>query len=640
MHRLRPYLTLPNLFRVLLAVVMLTSIQYVQNEKSPWKTAWGKRMAQKESPSYKEHVNASFWFAAGARAGLAGAILLLSWKWGARKRRRHSITLAEGERAPNVSNKKFYLTLALIGLVALGMRLPRMSHSFWGDEAAAMATYVHGMWRPVVKTDLQGPLFFEQPTWHQTFFSAKQGGNNHVLFSLSSRACLTVWRAVTGKDDTQFVEWVTRIPSLLAGIGSLVALAMLMRQWGASSTGLLAAAFMAMHPWHVRYSTEARGYSLALLMIPLFLMAVTRALEGGRWRAWLSVAALEFLLMYSWAGMLYPLAAANAGILFWLLRGEEKLVQVSRWLTAGLLAAMAFVSLYAPHLPQIAEAREKLLWIKGLPMDAEWFHNILVGPFTGIVFHRQMDSNAAEMSWQGLFNQSPWITGIGFAFIIIAFLVGMVVVWRRNAVIASLLTSAFVGAVLCTLHFKFVLEDEMRTWYLLFTLPALSILVAMGLVFLSRIPFGKTSVVKPGRSVLACVVLFFLISASLWPMNASLVQHPEENFKEARAITLDREETFDPNGRSKVYVSWLWRYSQLYDPRGTTYTRSGPTLLKRMKEASDAGGKLYVIVGYKALALTQNAELLAILNDPNRFEMTGYFPSRESLHSLEVYRMK
>jgi hypothetical protein len=63
-----------------------------------------------------------------------------------------------------------------------------MTQSFWGDEADAVASYIHGQYRPLKKKDPQGALYFEQPTWDQTFFSAKHGPNNHVFMSLLSRA--------------------------------------------------------------------------------------------------------------------------------------------------------------------------------------------------------------------------------------------------------------------------------------------------------------------------------------------------------------------------------------------------------------------------------------------------------------------
>ena len=37
--------------------------------------------------------------------------------------------------------------------------------------------------------------------------------------------------------------------------------------------------------------------------------------------------------------------------------------------------------------------------------------------------------------------------------------------------LAVLVADVFLGAAVCVLHFKFILQDELRAWYLIFTLP-------------------------------------------------------------------------------------------------------------------------------------------------------------------------
>jgi hypothetical protein len=59
-----------------------------------------------------------------------------------------------------------------------------------------------------------------------------------------------------------------------------------------------------------------------------------------------------------------------------------------------------------------------------------------------------------------------------------------------------------------------------------------------------------------------------------------------------------------------------------------------------MQQATLAQAELYVIVGFRELAQRLSADMLAMLEDPALFEKTISFPSRESLHTLDVYRMK
>lgn len=633
--RLHRYLTLYNLARLALFAVLAISLYQLKEAKPPSKTAWAKHLAQGKEPTAGEHIQVGMWYGTAARAGITGVMLLLSLAW--------PLTRAAPPvpsfdlRGAAVSSRTFWLVTGLIIILALMMRLPRMTHSFWGDEADAVATYIHGQFRPVDHADVQGPLRFEQPTWGLTFFSARHGPNNHVLFSLLSRGCLNLWQKFAGKDATEFTEWPLRVPALLAGLGSLATLACLLRRWGAPGLGLLAAAFMALHPWHVRYTSEARGYAFALLLLPLVLLVLTNALERRGWWHWLAFGLGEFLLMYSWAGAAYPLAFINLAAFVLILRRPDRWMLAVRWITVNLAAAAAFISLYAPHLPQIKQYNATHVWMKGLPMDEIWFHNLLTTPFTGIPYHGPVQGAAATINWLRLYAESPVLSIAGFALIVLACVVGLAGLWRRHRAIGLLVSSVFVAAIVSALHFKFIIGDELRPWYLIFTLPFLAICVAMGFTMMGgMIARGEgPSRLRPALSV----GLLIVITAALWPMNRTLMAYPAEDFKGVLAATRARHEIFFPKGRAEVFTCWLWRFSALYDPRGEIHVRDEATLRQLMDEAKSAKCGLFVIVGYRSLAETQNAGMLRLLDDPALFTKTARFPAYDAIQELEVYQM-
>jgi hypothetical protein len=432
-----------------------------------------------------------------------------------------------------------------------------------------------------------------------------------------------------------------RVPSLIAGLGSLVTLALLLRRWGVPWLGLLAAAFMALHPWHVRYSTEVRGYAIALCLLPVFLHVLTDALERNRWRDWLLLALAEFLLMWTWPGAAYPLAFINLTAAVLMLMRSDRWALMVRWLTANLLAAAVFISLYAPHLPQISDYNKTHLWMKGGPMDERWTHDVMAFPFTGIPFTEVFPDNAAEISWQRLFAQSPIITSAGFGLILISVVIGIGMLWQRNRSTTTLIASMLVAAIVCTFHFKFFVGDEMRPWYLLFTLPGIAICAAAGFMgitqWLSRFPVLCST---PHLRAALPVVMLGLTACSVWPMNVSLMTTASEDFKGAVAATRGRHETFNPKTGTTVATLWLWRFSALYDPRGQIHVRDAPSLTKIIQEVKSTATELYVIVGYRELAERLNAGMLAMLDDPSLFERTRDFQTHQSLHSLTVYRLK
>lgn len=639
MVSLRRYLTPANICRLLLLLLCLYSLEQLTYRKSPAEIAAQIQESGAKQPRFKDHLSTGMWYGAVARAGIAGMLLITSLGW-TRKRtsESHPVLKLQSARDATLSTRSFFALLAVLLLGALAMRLPRMTHSLWGDEAAAIVTYVHGHFKPADKVNLQGELKFDQPTWDETLYSAVQGPNNHVLFSIASRLCLKVWRDITDQPHTAFTEWVVRVPPLITGLASIAGIALLLRSWGAPTLGLLTATVMALHPWHIKYSAEARGYCLALAILPLLLFTLTRALENNRWRHWLAFAACEFLILYSWAGISYAIAGINVTAAVLLLLHPDRVSTLSRWVTANLLAAMVFIPLYAAHLPQIVWANEHYLWMKGLPMNAQWFHNVLVAPFAGIPYHEIVASNPSELSWQRFLRNAPLLTGLGFGFILLTLVVGTIALWRENRPIAALITSVFPAAILCVLHFKFVLEDELRIWYLIYLVPSLSVVMAVGVQTVAETLAARF---KRNWSLPFGLILISLIAALWFPINKSLVTEPEENFKDAATLVRDSlESSSETKSKTRIYTCWLWRSSPLYDPRGDIHVRDAPEMRRAYRIAKENKGQLHVVVGYRELAAAQNADVLAMLDNPFFFEKIKVFPARESLHTLEVYRMR
>ena len=126
--------------------------------------------------------------------------------------------------------------------------------------------------------------------------------------------------------------------------------------------------------------SAAWATSLLLHLSILVLLAVTLALERQSWLRWIFFGVMEFLVMYSWPGAAYPLVFMNLVLVVILLRRRDRWMHVTRWFTVSAAAGTLFVSLYAPHLPQIKQYNLTHLWMKGMPMDAIWLHNVMASP--------------------------------------------------------------------------------------------------------------------------------------------------------------------------------------------------------------------------------------------------------------------
>ena len=205
--------------------------------------------------------------------------------------------------------------LLLVGgltLLGLGLRLLLFNDSFHGDE---LSTYfvVNGFGVDSVINLVEG----------------KQEGTPPLYYLLA---------AGTGLADTP--EELRTIP-LLAGVATIpLTYAVGLRTVGRTAA-MVGAALVALSPFLIFYSTEARAYSLAMLFSLLSTWAMLRALEDDRWPWWAAYAVCVAGAMYSHYTAVFVLAG-QFGWAF-LARPEAR--------RPLLLATAGAVALYLPWIP-------------------------------------------------------------------------------------------------------------------------------------------------------------------------------------------------------------------------------------------------------------------------------------------------
>lgn len=556
-------------------------------------------------------------------------------------------TFAERRLPVRAGSAKWFLPLLIfIVFVALWQRWPAMGHSFWGDESWAFCSYVHGVWRPVEKGgDPQGPIRFRAVDWEQAIFG-DQEGNNHWLATLSQRLSLRAWQAMTGREIWAFDERIVRLVPLMAGLGSLVVLAWFLRDLGHSVEGLVAALFMEFHPWHIRFSTEARGYSLMLLFFIAALWLMFVVWRTGRLWHWVALGLVQFLVMYSWKGALYPLAFVNlvfgaALLRRWWGRRDILRVQGSRWLMANLVGAMLFLPLAASSQLQVSRSLDTVRQ-RARQMERVWAVNTASETLLGMPYYEQDPENPHEVSVERLSRQSPW--PILFAVVIIGLMtVGLWRLWRRERLLASFCLAILLAGVVTALHFKFGLRIELLPWYLLYCLPAWSILVAAavspGLGQDEKAAGFTWRMAYSPRWCLAPLALGFFAFFET-PMSRDLLAHPKEDFRGAWELSRGRHEAPGYAGPSTVHTVWLWRHGEAYDSRGDTHVRDLEALRRKIAAVEAFGGELYVIVGHIDLSNWLCPDVMAALRDSRQFEWIDTRWGAEKLHTLRIYRLK
>jgi uncharacterized membrane protein len=170
----------------------------------------------------------------------------------------------------------------VIGL-ALILRLPNVRESLWLDEVL-YSTHVR-------MPGLAG-------LWH--FLTTNPGGPLYPAVSF-------FWVALVGEH-----QMAIRVPSMLFGIGSIVATFLAARQFARGLAPFLAAVFLAFTPAHVWYSQEATPYAMAvcLLMTAIAMRprVSTAPLRRGWLAAYLVTLAAACLTHYYAAVFLLPLS--------------------------------------------------------------------------------------------------------------------------------------------------------------------------------------------------------------------------------------------------------------------------------------------------------------------------------------------
>lgn len=80
------------------------------------------------------------------------------------------------------------------------------------------------------------------------------------------------------------VEWHRRLPSIFAGTATVLFVAFLGPAISLSSGSLVAAAFLAISPTHIRFSQEIRPYAMGLFFLAASILSIRKYIESNRRR--------------------------------------------------------------------------------------------------------------------------------------------------------------------------------------------------------------------------------------------------------------------------------------------------------------------------------------------------------------------
>jgi hypothetical protein len=558
------------------------------------------------------HFYQPVWLWRGLTASLPLSLLLvLAVHLGGRARASEKPTIEKG------SAVRLWLVVPLVTLA--GLSALRLNHSTWGDEDYTVKTYV----REQVTQGKEGALAFSSPTWSEVLWGFKRP-NNHVGFTVLARLSHDLLYRSGDKPETPpFSERIVRLPAWVAGVLSVLALFFALRAWGLAGVGgvILLCLWYPLHPWVIRFSSDARGYSLLLLLLPWILVTAKRASETLSWRSWCLLGGLQFYALWTWSSVIYLLLPLNLALplMLWTLHSEARSAALARWLASGLFTAILSCLVMAPLLPQLRDFMAS--GAKGLEggIDLAWLQDAAgyVTAGTGWwPWDRSQPLCVAlkDSAW-------TWVWGAGALSFAGLLLLGA---WSlaRQSVQRWMLLVYLGGPALMLLHLGL---SGLRPygWYLIIFLPSLLLLAAHGAQRAKRL----------------AMVASLLLPIAAWPQTQVLLQHPTEPCRESVMLARHVMNPHHPDYGKGVITAGFTMFTEAYDPLMVRF-ENAEELRGLMARARQEQCSLFINFSSRVFCETAFPEIFAILNDPAQFELIGKLPGQAVQCTREVLKAK
>lgn len=508
--------------------------------------------------------------------------------------------------------------------------LPRLSHSFWGDEAYSVRTAIAGV--PAWKGD-----HWRDPKlkWRETFHYYKKP-NNHVPFSILARLSNRAWTAIADPPERLRNEVPVRLPAFLAGLLAIASAAFFVHRLGYSAAAAATAWLLALHPWMLRYSTEARGYSLLLALLPALWLATLRVLREGNWSAWILFGVCQWLVLWTYPAAFLTLAVTNLVLLGLLFRGRREQPaklreQLSRYAVTLVVSATAFLQLMAPNLAQFwGYVQTKQLGEMSVALARDLSAHLVFGTPWG---HEGPGPSLVDL--HDLATAHPMLVPWGMGLILALALAGILRLLRGGDVRVGI-AAALVLPLPLTWMQAALQGNVLYVWYLIFALPSLVALAAIGSTW------ATAAIARPGPRAAAtagvAVGLLVGFAVATGPTRAALREVPIQPLRDSVEVTRPSLDPSDPRNET-ILTATIYEGSQYYDPRCID-VEDPPHLRSLMRRADADRVPFFVVYGRERLVRKRRPELWDIVHRESLFEHVATQEGFFDHFSRYVYRYR
>ncbi len=525
---------------------------------------------------------------------------------------------------------------AVVIAITAAKNFTRLNQSLWDDEEKAMRMFIVGK---VYQSSKTGEWKFKETKWIDTFFNYRLP-NNHILFSAAAKLSHSGYDPLDdAPDHLYFSEWRLRLPSFLAGLGTIAALGWLLTILGFQRAAVFAMPLLAMHPWFLRYLVEARGYALVMFFTVLAMVAIVRALQSGKWRWWLAFSALQFCMLYTYPVALHIALMMNICgalvILFSRRLADNRVAMLGKLVSAGLLMSVVLVFLMAPAIPQlqayIAEDRDLQTIDATLTVDSISMF------FTGTTWHVWDQSNPLAHGLKSTADDHAILFALCVIVLIASLIAGAVRLILKRSIAwiiipVSLLPPAF-----------FIIQSHLQQtafypWYIISTITIVPALIALGLDYIAR-PLGA------GRfgSIIALTSLIVGLAAFNYvtkDQRKVICNNPIEPKRDS--FILYRDNVVNPfhPAISDILTIGFHQENNTYDPRmfRLNDVDNQDEIFKVIAEADRTGKPLFVDFAQENYARLHFQQIFAVLDDPSQFKLIAELSGLGQQNTRKVMR--
>jgi hypothetical protein len=615
-----------RLARIALGTVLFALVAWLLGPLRPGALPGAPTLVPRAGQSHIHTVLVATGAAAAANAVLCALLLATSGFW--------ARPLRSARRTAAPAARPAWLLLLAAAALAGVLRWPLANGSVWWDEAWSVRNVIVGKRDPVPEEP--GRYRFEPASWRKTFWYY-HAPTNHVAYSVAARLSTDAWREITGAEPWAFDEFALRLPAFVAALLAVVLLGVLVAELGFPRAAPAAAFLMAIHPLHVRYGTDGRGYSFVVLFTVLGAWLLLRSLREGRWRWWLGYGASQVVLLWTFPLAVYvPLAFFVTGAAA-IARGSEppaeRALRLARFAVANLLAGMLFLQLMAPNLAQAAAFEKEWHDIGGL--TASWLRYFWVMIAAGLQARGPRLRDVPFPTLANLAELRPWIRPVMYGVLPALAGLGLLRGLRRGD---SAQRAVWIGLVLATL--LFLLHRQLFAFFVLprfviFALPLVAAAMALGLEgLLSALAraagLGRRSV----AAGLAVGLVGFAVLVA--PALQVLLTHPATPSREVVALLAKAGEGL-PGGVLRAGIGLGGDAPRVYDPEIVEVERLAQ--LEALCARSRAEGRpLYVFYAYGTLNGKRLPDLFTRVRDTRLFENVGHLDGIDGDLVIRVHR--